>query len=336
MPPLSAPKWNPKDKASPLKEEYLVFHTEVTRYHDRVEGVLDAYPVLAARLTDIPESLKSFTDRIYIILSVSDLREYVVGVRALYDEAIRERTERSTSAYYMVTDSGTSRSSTGLKVALPTPFDGSATHACIFLAECNDYYALNEAKFPSDRIRIQWTLQLCTDRAATWKRIQLDLATSTDLPDHLIHWPTFEKEFRLKWFDLNAKPKARSRFLEGIRQTGSVRRYTEIFEEVLLEAEFNDPEVITEASFNGLKYEVKRDLVGRRPTEYAELKALAITLDEERMAATESERREQKLKSTTRAPELTPAPVTNTNTTPAPTADPGSQDRGCASWNSGL
>ena len=72
-------------------------------------------------------------------------------------------------------------------------------------------------------------------------------------------------------------------FLRRHEATGSVRRYVEHFEKLVLETEFHGDEIISAAFYIGLKYEVKRYLVGRRPDNLKELKTLAITLDEERM-----------------------------------------------------
>jgi hypothetical protein len=73
MPRLTPPKWTPKEKATPLKEEYLHFYQEVTRYHDRVKGNLEEFPTLTEQLPEVPESLKTFTDKIQIVVSVTEL-----------------------------------------------------------------------------------------------------------------------------------------------------------------------------------------------------------------------------------------------------------------------
>ena len=57
-----------------------------------------------------------------------------------------------------------------------------------------------------------------------------------------------------------------------------------------METEFHGDEIISAVFYNGLKYEVKRYLVGRR------LDDLAIALDEELMAAQDHDRRDQKPK----------------------------------------
>ena len=52
-------------------------------------------------------------------------------------------------------------------------------------------------------------LQLCSDKAANWKRIQTELLEmGVNVPNHLLDWDAFQKEFLLKWADLNAQDKA--------------------------------------------------------------------------------------------------------------------------------
>jgi len=66
-----------------------------------------------------------------------------------------------------------------------------------------------------------------------------------------------------------------------------VRRYVELFDETVLEATYSDPIILAGSFYEGLKWEVKRDLVGRTPDDLTDLKALAIQLDEECMGATD-------------------------------------------------
>ena len=67
----------------------------------------------------------------------------------------------------------------------------------------------------------------------------------------------------------------------------SVWWYTEVFEELVLEAGFHDPAILVPMFYKGLKWEVKQHLVGKSWDELtlAELKGLSITLNEERMNA---------------------------------------------------
>ena len=70
---LTIPKWEPKDCMAPLKEEYLQFYWEVTRYHDRIEGYLIDDEDLAEKVPEMPEPLDSFAERMGIILAASNL-----------------------------------------------------------------------------------------------------------------------------------------------------------------------------------------------------------------------------------------------------------------------
>jgi hypothetical protein len=84
---------------------------------------------------------------------------------------------------------------------------------------------------------------------------------------------------------MNSQKKAHARFLAGLKQTTSVRRYAEIFEDLALEANFTDPTILHATFYEGLKWDVRRDMVSKTPDTLAELKALAIQLDKERMGA---------------------------------------------------
>ena len=84
------PKWTPKEHTAPLKEEYLQFHREVTRFHDRVEGYLLDKPDLADLVDDVPEALDNFTDKMAIVLATGDLQPYLSDLRSAFDE-VRQR-----------------------------------------------------------------------------------------------------------------------------------------------------------------------------------------------------------------------------------------------------
>jgi len=219
---------------------------------------LQDFPDLADKLEETPALLDSFNDKPQNLAHVTDLLSFLADVRVLYEDAQRKRSEatlstRSTSSGPTLTERGGA-----LKVALPSHFDGSSSKARVFLAKCNNFMTLNKSHFNSDEIRIQWALQLCTDKAANWKRVQLELAYDLDTaPNHLVSWKLFQQNFLNKWADLNAKQKARNRFHASLKQTGSVRRYVEAFEELILEMEFHDEEMITSAFYMGLKYKVK-------------------------------------------------------------------------------
>jgi hypothetical protein len=59
----------------------------------------------------------------------------------------------------------------------------------------------------------------------------------------------------------------------------------EIFEDLVLEADFTDLTILHTAFYEGLKWDMRHNMVGKTPDTLAELKALAIQLDEECMGA---------------------------------------------------
>ena len=283
MPAPPLPTWSPKDLTAPLKEEYIQLYKDTTTYHHRTDGCLKPIVDLHMQIPPLPAPLEIFTNKGVILSHVSNLCVHLGELCYLYGQGQAADASRESSV------ESTARSSTPrLKSALPMTYDGTSSKARTFLSECHNFMVMNESTFPTDRLCIRWTLQLCTDKAATWKRIQLDLLESgTDVPDYLLDWDAFQEEFLLKWADLNARNKAQAQLLTGVKQTTSVRRYTEVFEELVLEAKFRDPVVLIPMFYEGLKWEVKQHLVGKKRNELtlAELKATAITLDEEHMGA---------------------------------------------------
>ena len=284
MPPMK-PLWNPKDRTAPLKEEYLLFVQETTLFHFRTTGFLENHPELAPRIHALPDAIDTFTDKALILSSACDFRVHNDHLHFLYVEGQTRTIARAVSIGLAATPNPASKDS-HLKTALPSAFDGTPAKARTFLAECRTFMKLNATSFPNNEARILWTLQLCSDKSANWKRVQMEILEGTGhVPDCLRRWDEFQQEFLLKWADLNAQKKARAKFTAGLKQTTSVRRYVELFDEVVLEAAYSDPTILTGSFYEGLKWEVKRDLVGRTPDDLTDLKALAIQLDEERMGA---------------------------------------------------
>ena len=80
------PKWVPKERMAPLKEEYLQFHWEVTQFHDHVEGYLLDKPDLANLIADVPEALNNFTNKMAIVLTAGDLQPYLSDLQSAFDK----------------------------------------------------------------------------------------------------------------------------------------------------------------------------------------------------------------------------------------------------------
>ena len=284
IPPVK-PSWNPKDRTAPLKEEYLLFVQETTILHYRTLGFLESYPELAPRIPALPDAIDTFTDKGLILTSTCDFRVHSDQLHFLYLEGQTRSVTRAASLELTNNPNPTARDPR-LKAALPVAFDGTSAKACTFMAECRTFMKLNASAFPNDKTRILWTLQLCSDKSANWKRVQMEILEGAGhVPSYLRWWDEFQQEFLLKWADLNSQKKARAKFAAGLKQTTSVRRYVELFDEVVMEAAYSDPTILVGSFYEGLKWEVKRDLVGRTPDDLTNLKALAIQLDEERMGA---------------------------------------------------
>ena len=251
------------------------------QYHYCAQGYLTHYPDLLVQLPDLPATLNAFTNKGVVAAYTSDLCAHLTEVHYLYSQGDLTMTICKQS---VVDIARPVRSH--LKAALPTAYDGTSNKARTFLTECWTFIQLNWSSFPNNQVKILWVLQLCSDKASNWKRIQTELLEmGVDVPDHLLDWDTFQKEFLLKWADLNAQDKAQAKFTSGLKQTTLVHRYAKLFKETVLEANFTDPVILMAAFYKGLKWEIKQLLIGRRPEVLADLKSLAISLDEECMGA---------------------------------------------------
>jgi hypothetical protein len=258
VPVPAKPVWNPKDKNAPLKEDYVQFYQDTLRYHYLTTGFLTHSPELHTRIPPLPNQLESFTDKAAILVGVANLRVHVEQLTTMHVEGITESAARSRSLEPDPAVAVAPRPREPcLKVALPTTFNGMTARARMFLAECRAFMRMNALSFPGDDIHILWTLQLYSDKSANWKRIQMELMEGVARPPiYLQHWDDFQTKFLLKWANMNSQKKARARFLTGLKQTTLVRWYTEIFEDLALEADFTDPTILHAMFYEGLKWDV--------------------------------------------------------------------------------
>jgi hypothetical protein len=176
VPVPAKPVWYPKDKNAPLKEDYVQFYQDTLRYHYHTTGFLTHSPELHARIPALPNQLKSFTDKAAILVSVADLRVHIEQLTTMHIECVAEAAARSRSLKPDPAAAPTPRPREPcLKATLPTMFDGTTARACTFLAECRAFMRMNSSSFPDDDVHILWMLQLCSDKSANWKRIQMEL-----------------------------------------------------------------------------------------------------------------------------------------------------------------
>ena len=202
VPPL--PKWNPQDRAAPLKEECQQYYQAAIQYHYHAQGYLAHYPDLLVQLPDLPAALDTFTNKAAIVAYMLDLCAHLTEVHYLYSQGDLTMMICKQSVIDIVRPARSH-----LKAALPTAYDGTSSKAHTFLMECRTFMHLNQSSFPNDQVKILWVLQLCSDKAVNWKQIQTELLeTGVNVPNHLLGWDTFQKEFLLKWVDLNMQDKA--------------------------------------------------------------------------------------------------------------------------------
>jgi hypothetical protein len=227
VPAPTKPVWNPKDKNAPLKEDYVQFYQDTLRYHYLMTRFLTHSPELHTQILPLPNQLESFTDKAAILIGIADLCMHVEQLTTMHVEGIAESAARSRSLKPDPAVSVAPRPREPcLKAALPTTFDGMTARAHTFLAECRAFMRMNALSFPSDNVHILWTLQLCSDKSANWKRIQMELMEGVARPPiYLRHWDDFQTEFLLKWANMNSQKKACARFLASLKQTTSVRWY---------------------------------------------------------------------------------------------------------------
>ena len=162
VPPL--PKWNPQDRAAPLKEECQQYYQAAIQYHYCAQGYLTHYPNLLAQLPDLPATLEAFTNKGVISVYMSDLHAHLTEVCYLYSQGDLMMTIHKQSVVDV-----TRPIRSHLKAALPTAYDGTSSKAHTFLTECQTFIHLNWSSFPDDQVKILWVLQLCSDKAANWK-----------------------------------------------------------------------------------------------------------------------------------------------------------------------
>ena len=132
IPPL--PEWNPRDRATPLKEECQQYYQAAIQYHYRAQGYLAHYPDLLAQLPNLPATLDAFTDKGVVAAYTSDLWAHLTEVRYLYGQGDLTMMIREQS---VIDVARPVRSR--LKAALPTAYDGSSSKAHTFLTECQTF-----------------------------------------------------------------------------------------------------------------------------------------------------------------------------------------------------
>jgi hypothetical protein len=114
------PKWTPKNKATPLKEEFVKFHQEVTHYHDHIEGALiDSHAGFCKCLPEIPTPPEDYTNKSAIVVAATNLMTFLVDVVRLYKEAQQLHSECAPLMPLMASGLAAVDCSRSVKVVLP-------------------------------------------------------------------------------------------------------------------------------------------------------------------------------------------------------------------------
>ena len=101
---------------------------------------------------------------------MSDLHAHLADIHYLYSQGDLMAMMRKQSVMDI-----TRPTRPHLKAALPSAYNGTSSKAQTFLTECQTFMCLNQSSFPDDQVKILWALQLCSDKAANWKCIQMEL-----------------------------------------------------------------------------------------------------------------------------------------------------------------
>ena len=88
-----------------------------------------------------------------------------------------------------------------IKPDMPDKFEGNATKASIFLAQCRNYFVLSPM---NDEQQIWFALGLMRGGAQQWMEYQLELIGQVPQPAHFTTWDTFVAEFNERFEDPHA------------------------------------------------------------------------------------------------------------------------------------
>jgi hypothetical protein len=97
VPAPMKPVWNPKDKSAPLKEDYVQFYQDTLQYHYHMTRFLTHSPELHVQIPVLPNQLKSFTDKVTILIGVSDLHVHIEQLTTMQVEGATQSAAHSQS-----------------------------------------------------------------------------------------------------------------------------------------------------------------------------------------------------------------------------------------------
>ena len=165
-----------------------------------------------------------------------------------------------------------------IKPDMPDKFEGNATKASIFLAQCQNYFVLSPM---NDEQQIRFALGLMRGGAQQWMEYQLELIGQVPQPAHFATWDTFVAEFNERFEDPHVRKKAQNRLFNGdIKQTTSARVFINELKEAFIKGGVLDDFTKFTLCKRGLKEEVIRGMANDESHTFAELCRAAIQTDE--------------------------------------------------------
>jgi hypothetical protein len=80
------PVWNLKDKTALLKEDYIQFDQDTLQYHYHTTRFLAHSPELHMQIPALLDQLESFTNKVTILVSISDLCIHIEQLTTMHVE----------------------------------------------------------------------------------------------------------------------------------------------------------------------------------------------------------------------------------------------------------
>ena len=165
-----------------------------------------------------------------------------------------------------------------IKPDMPNKFEGNATKASIFLAQCRNYFVLSPM---NDEQQIQFALGLMRGGAQQWMEYQLELIGQVPQPTHFATWDTFVAKFNERFEDPHARKKAQNHLFNGdIKQTTSAQVFIDELKEAFIKGGVLNNFTKFTLCERGLKEEVIRGMANDKSHTFTNLCCAAIQTDE--------------------------------------------------------
>jgi len=164
----------------------------------------------------------------------------------------------------------------GIKPIKPEIFEGlteKRLHVDTWLFQINQYYDL--VKVTDESTRIRYAASLLKGNASLWYQLQCVRSSTSEA---FSTWNEFQEALRKQFTPVNWEKRARDQLID-LRQTGSVRRYLEIFTTLCLHIKDLHPTEQLHKFIHGLKPFVRCEVELRSPQTFEDAAAMAEKVD---------------------------------------------------------